>query len=143
MKDELFLIDTNVLVYAYETENSSKKRIAAKLLEKCFLKEVNLAVSAQNISEFIYVAIKKGKLSHDEARINAEDIVKFNGFRKIAYSPQTILHAIDMAKEFNMPFWDALLAATMKENHIYNIYTENIKDFRMPWINAVNPFQHQ
>ncbi len=42
-----------------------------------------------------------------------------------------------------MSFWDSLLAATMKENNIFNIYTENIKDFKVPWINAINPVENK
>lgn len=42
--------------------------------------------------------------------------------------------------EHDMHFWDALLAATMRRNGIFNIYTENAKDFKASWISAVNPF---
>lgn len=136
----LFLVDTNILVYAYENENSLKKRKAFELIKQCFRSEISLAVSNQNLAEFTYVTVKKRKLTLNEAKVNVEDISKFGGFRKIAYSSETILSAIDLANEFNMPFWDSLLAATMRENGIFNLYTENAKDFKMPWINAVNPF---
>ena len=65
---------------------------------------------------------------------------QFEGFKKINYSAETIPLALDIVQQFKMPFWDALLAATMRDNGIFNIYTENAKDFKMPWINAVNPF---
>ena len=52
----------------------------------------------------------------------------------------TIIRAIDINLEYNIPYYDALLAATMRENGIFNIYTENVKDFKAVGIKAVNPF---
>ena len=136
----LFLVDTNILVYSYENGENIKKRKSLELIKQCFRGNMNLAVSNQNLAEFVYVTTKKRKLSLQEAKVNVSDISNFVGFIKIDYSAETILRAIDIANEFKMPFWDSLLAATMRENGIFNIYTENAKDFKMPWIKAVNPF---
>jgi predicted nucleic acid-binding protein len=36
----------------------------------------------------------------------------------------------------------ALIAATMQENNLKTIYTENIADFKkVPWLNVVNPLK--
>ena len=41
----------------------------------------------------------------------------------------------------NINYWDAFIAATMIENKIFNIYTENTKDFlKIDGIKARNPF---
>ncbi|MBI2558350.1 PIN domain-containing protein [Candidatus Woesearchaeota archaeon] len=136
----LFLIDTNILVYASEELNDTKNKKAKELVDKCWLGKTNLAVSSQNLAEFIFVVTKKGKLDFEKARIFASYIIFFEGFKKINHTPQTIIAAAEISTEFKIPFWDALLAATMRENGIFNIYTENAKDFKMPWIKAVNPF---
>lgn len=138
--DELFLLDTNILIYSYDKDEIEKSRKAEELLAKCFLGEIILAISNQNLAEFVYATTRKSKLSFDEAVIIVKDIFKSKTFRKIDYSANTVIAAIEIAKEFNMPFWDSLLAATMRENGIFNIYTENAKDFKIPWIKAVNPF---
>ena len=138
---ELFLIDSNVLIYAFELEKSVKKNNAKNLLKECLLGIKQFVISSQNFSEFVSVATKKGKLSFEEAKNIVMKMVQFEGFIKINYSAETILSAIDIAHEFEMSFWDSLLAATMKENGIFNIYTENTKDFKIPWIKAVNPFK--
>lgn len=137
---KIFLVDSNVLIYAYEKEESSKKIKAGELIGNCFHGNLHLAISNQNLVEFTSVITKKGKLSFEQVKVEVEDIINFAGFIKINYSPETILSAIEIANEFKMSFWDSLLAATMRENGIFNIYTENAKDFKMPWINAVNPF---
>lgn len=136
---ELFLIDSNILVYAYEKGESIKKDKAKKLLKECLLGIRQFALSNQNIVEFVSVTTKKGKLNIDEAKNFVIKATQFEGFKKINYSAETIVFALDIVQQFKMSFWDSLLAATMRENGIFNIYTENAKDFKMPWINAINP----
>lgn len=133
------MLDTNILVYASEQEQSIKNKKAKELVNNCWQGKDIFAVSAQNLAEFVFVSTRKAKLDFNQAKIFAWYIIEFEGFRKINYSAKTITLAIDIAKEFKMSFWDSLLAATMKENGIYNLYTENTKDFKMTWINTVNP----
>ena len=139
--EELFLLDTNILVYAYDKDEIEKSKKAEELLAKCFLGEFNLAISNQNLAEFVYVTTRKSKLTLEQAMVNVRDISKSKTFRKINYNDGTVLSAIEIAKEFKTSFWDSLLAATMRENGIFNIYTENVNDFRIPWIKAVNPMK--
>ncbi len=136
---ELFLVDSNLIVYAYEKEESIKKERAKELLNQCLSGEREFAISSQNLSEFVSVTTKKGKLSIDEAKNFVIKMTQFRGFKKINYSTATIPDALDFVQQFKMSFWDSLLVATMRENGIFNIYTENVKDFKMSWINAVNP----
>ena len=137
---ELFLVDTNLLVYASEKDDNTKSRKAKELINKCWRGEDMLVVSSQNLAEFIFVTTKKAKLDLKEAKTFVQFIVDYQGFQKINYNEDTVVSAIEIADEFKMPFWDSLLAATMRENGIFNIYTENAKDFKMPWIKAMNPF---
>ena len=136
----LFLIDTNILVYASEKGESSKNKDAKELIDRCWKGNDIFAISSQNLAEFVFVTTKKAKLDLKEAEIFSGFIAHFQGFKKINYNHDTVMSAIEIAIQFKMPFWDSLLAATMRENGIFNIYTENAKDFKMPWIKAVNPF---
>ncbi|MBI3027672.1 PIN domain-containing protein [Candidatus Woesearchaeota archaeon] len=136
----LFLIDTNVLVYASEKGESSRNKDAKELIDRCWKGKDIFAISSQNLAEFVFVTTRKAKLDLKEAEAFAGFIVHFQGFKKISYNQYTVMSAIEIADQFKMSFWDSLLAATMRENGIFNIYTENAKDFKMPWINAVNPF---
>jgi predicted nucleic acid-binding protein len=136
----LFFIDTNILVYAYEGGNSLKKRASQRLLNDIFNGKKLLAVSNQIISEFISASVKKGKLNINLAKEIAKDILDFDRFVKLEYSSKTAISAAEISSKYNMPFWDSLIAATMLENNIFNIFTENAKDFKIPIINAINPF---
>jgi len=139
-KDEIFLVDTNLIIYAYEIENSIRKKKSLEILEKCFKKEIVLAVSNQNLAEFAFVALKKLKLDAKTVKEIVKDISEFKGFKKINYKRKTILSAIDISEEQKMSFWDSLISAAMIENGIFNIYTENSKDFKIPSLKVVNPF---
>lgn len=138
-KDDLFLIDTNVLIYAYEKENTERKNKAFSIIEKCYKKEIFLALTNQIIAEFSFVAIKKLKMDQKEVKKIIEDIISFEHFKKINYSDKTIISALQISEENKMSFWDSLIVATMLENQISNIYTENIKDFKISSLNVVNP----
>ncbi len=139
-KDEIFLVDTNIIVYAYEIENSERKKKSLQILEKCYKNEIVLAISNQNLAEFSVVSLKKLKLNSQIVKGIIKDISDFNGFKKIEYSSSTILSAISILEKHKMSFWDSLIAATMIENGILNIYTENTKDFKVPSLNVFNPF---
>ena len=138
---EIFLIDSNLIIYAYDKDEITKQKRAEEILAQCFKGNIILAVSSQNLAEFVSVVKRKGKLSWNEAMVNIEDIINFKGFKKINYNAKTVISAIEIAKEFKISFWDSLLAATMRENGIFNIYTENVNDFKIPWIKAVNPLR--
>jgi predicted nucleic acid-binding protein len=139
-KEEIFLVDTNILVYAYETEDSVRKEKSLEILEKCFKNGITLALSNQNLAEFAFVSIKKSKLDKSLIQNIINDLYEFNGIYKINYTSKTIFTALNISQEFKMSFWDSLIAATMIENGILNIYTENSKDFKIPQLNVINPF---
>ena len=144
MSDEpLFLIDTNVLVYAYNIDDLKKQKIAKELLNKCWKRERTYAISSQNLAEFFYVSTKKipKPLSLDCAEQLIHDIAVFSQWKVINYTEETLLKAVQMHKKTQKKFWDAVLAATMLQHNVTHIYTEDIADFKDYSIIAVNPFK--
>jgi len=54
MSDEtkpIFLIDTNILVYSYDTTDEKKHQKAKELLEQCWQRKKTYAISAQNLKK--------------------------------------------------------------------------------------------
>ena len=136
----LFLIDSNILIYAYEEEASHKKQIAKKILSQAFAKKESYAVSIQNLAEFACAYLTKGKGDMRRLQKSIKGISRHENFIKISYTQQTITHAMEIITNSKNPFWDALIAATMLENNIRHIYTENTSDFANTGITAINPF---
>lgn len=139
--DELFLVDSNILIYNFDTSEMIKHKIAKRLIDKCFKGEEKFAVSSQNLSEFFSVTTSKKFLEKKEAIEIISKIIDFMNWIKIDFSHKTVLDAAVLSEEHNMSYWDSLLAATMRQNNIFNLYTENAKDFKLPWLNSVNPFE--
>ncbi|OQX55378.1 MAG: hypothetical protein B5M53_04280 [Candidatus Cloacimonas sp. 4484_209] len=142
MTNKIFLIDTNILVYAYDKSEKEKHEICKNLIIKCWNLNIEYAISLQNLSEFYVITTKKieNPLSIKNAKHIIRDIINFGGWRKINSSPNTVMSAIDITRRYKTHYWDSLLAATMRENNVFCIYTENEKDLRkIPWLEVINP----
>jgi len=146
MRDEskLILVDTNILIYAYDTQDLRKHKIAVKLLEKCWDGSTIYYISAQNLAEFFVVATKKieKSLAIEQAEQIINDISLFEGWIKINYDAKTLIKSVFLYKKYGRSFWDSVIASTMLENQVYVIYTENTKDFEnFEQITVINPFK--
>lgn len=136
--------DTNILVYAYDESEKEKRPVAEKLVEKVFAGEMRGSLSNQVISEFFYVLTEKinRPLAKETAAGIISKYVLSSKWEKVDYTNSTALKAALNSSRHNAPFWDMLIAETMKENEIAQIFTENEKDFRaIPWLKVVNPFK--
>jgi predicted nucleic acid-binding protein len=132
-------IDTNLLVYAIDTADLNKHRAVHALLDT--LVEQDTVVSVQALAEFFYVVTRKGRLSTDEARNRIEDWQAL--FPVIAAGANTLSHAIDGLRRFQMPFWDAMLWATAQEAGVSVLLSEDFQDLALiEGVRFVNPFNH-
>jgi len=140
MKDKL--IDTNILVYAYDASEGNKHKASRKLL-KTVWEEGGGIVCLQNLMEFFVVITKKveNPISIRDAKTIVEDILKSNSWKIIDRDTDTLLKAIDIVFEYRIHLWDALIVACMKENDIVEIVTENKIDFeKIPETKVTIPF---
>ena len=53
MSDEIWLIDTNILVYAYDRSEGEKHELCKRLVNKCWKLWDNYSISTQSLSEFL------------------------------------------------------------------------------------------
>lgn len=142
-ENETVLVDSNILVYAYDTTESQKHAIAKNTMKKIWETE-NGAMSIQNLAEFYATTTgkTKKKLSSETAKQIIIDYTQI--LEIISYNQNTIIKAIDIETIHKTHFWDALIIATMQENSIDTIITENEKDFKkIPWIKTINPFKQE
>ena len=137
------LIDTNILVYAYDCTDQKKHKLAQQLLEKCWKKEVFFAISSQNLAEFFIIITKKvpSPIPVEEAQQIITDICSFSTWKILHYTERTLSKAITLYQKKQKHFWDALITATMLEAGITTIYTENVGDFQQfDTLTVINPF---
>lgn len=135
MKDKL--IDTNILVYAYDVSEGNKHKASRKLI-KTVWEEGGCIVCLQNLMEFFVVITKKVEnlISIRDAKTIVEDILKSNSWKILDRDTDTLLKAIDVVFEYGIHLWDALIVSCMKENDIVEIVTENKIVIRLGKSNA-------
>ncbi|MEK6970468.1 MAG: PIN domain-containing protein [archaeon] len=140
MTEKSSLIDSNILIYYLDLDEKEKHDKAVDFIQERLIGK-DTVVSVQNLAEFSYNMSTNKTIPSIEKEI--EDTIRemIDVFEVIFYSPLTIIRANELQKEYKIHFWDALIVATMQENHISIIYTEDTKDFeRIPGIKAINPF---
>lgn len=137
-------LDTNVLVYAFDSSEPKKKAVAEGILRQCFKGNECFAVSTQVLSEFFVTVTRKiqNPLDSETAGRIVKNFLKFKRIKNLAVKPSTLAAAVSANAESKAHFWDCLIAETMKENNVLKIITENQRDFeKIQGIIAVNPFK--
>lgn len=131
MTHENKLIDTNILVYAYDVSEKEKHHKCMSLVKQIW-KEGGAVVTLQNLMEFFVVVTTKVEkpLSLEHARTIIEDILSSQKWTVIDRDAATFIRATEIVSAYRKHFWDALIAACMLENDIEEIITENSKDFK-------------
>jgi len=141
MSVELALIDSNILTYVFDADEPDKQRACRELIGDCWNRKRKYTVSVQNLSEFYVVVTSKIKnpIPKKIASQFVSSIVEFHDWKVINFDADTVLSAIEINMEYGIHYWDAVLAATMKEHGIFSIYTEDQHFSRIPWLVATNP----
>lgn len=91
-----------------------------------------------------FTAFPQTKIENPIPTEKSKEFIKAiaTNFNILSYDENTVMEAVNLEQKFGIHFWDALIAATMQENSIDTIYTENTKDFaKVPWLKAINPFK--
>ena len=124
------LIDTNVLVYAYDTSEEKKHAVSKDLLRHLWLAGGGV-VCLQNLMEFFVVITKKVENPVDvvTAKGIVQDFIGSDKWMVIDRDADTLLTALELVAEHGIHLWDAAIAATMMENDVAEIVTENTRDF--------------
>ncbi len=139
MKDRVFF-DTNIICYAFDSSEPSKRKICERLIERVYKEEICGAISNQVLVETYNALTRKFEMPVDKAKEIMKSLTTSEHWYRINYTSDTLDRALDSSNEVKVPFLDMLIAETMKENFIIDIITENEKDFnKIPGIRVTNP----
>lgn len=145
---EPFLLDTNVLVRAHQTDHS-QHQAALELIKESLGAQQKVTVAQQNLVEFARVATDKRMMEFPLTPKQAGQTIaayQQSGLKVIQPSAETIIVFVRLLSRFprlrdSKQVFDIFLTATMLSNEVAVILTENVKDFRdIPGITAINPF---
>ena len=138
MRGKVFL-DTNVLVYAYDTHDPEKQVRAQAVLIEALETETG-TVSTQVLSEFFCVVTRRipAPLSADEA----QSVIHELGVLEIVEIDIPMIHrAIEVHKENRLIYWDALILAAAERGRCAQVFSEDLNAGQAyAGVKVVNPF---
>lgn len=136
----MILLDTNVLIYAYDPAQGWKYRQAIDIVEKL---EANSqgAVSTQVLNEFYWNATRKitPPLSVDEASRSVRRFARY--WTVVPVTAQVTLEGIRGSMEYQIAFWDSLIWASAKLSGVQTILSEDFSHGQnIEGVTILNPF---
>jgi len=137
MSDKIFL-DTNILVYAYNSDDPTKQKITVKLLREDFA-EKEVCISVQVLNEF-YAVLSKHKIEHSEIEQYINEII--NSVQILPINVLISKKALDIRKKYRYSWWDSLILVSALESNSSVLYSEDMQhgQFIENSLKIVNPF---
>jgi predicted nucleic acid-binding protein len=138
MKDKFFL-DTNILVYSFDTTSPSKREVAKDLIKNAH--KANGCISFQVIQEFLNVATRKFEVPLKTADAQ-------NYLTKILYpvcevfpSESLYFSTLEIMEKWKFSFFDSMIIAAAMESECTILYSENLQHNQIIFhLKIVNPF---
>ena len=134
------LLDTNILVYAFDRGEPEKRAQAMQLSLEVQQNAVG-CLSVQSLSEFFNAVTRgaKPKLSVDEALQAVQEYLL--AFPIFLLTPSVVLEAARGVRDYSLSFYDAQLWASALINEVHTIFSEDFQDGQViEGIRFVNPF---
>jgi predicted nucleic acid-binding protein len=122
MSADLEFIDTNVLLYAFDTSDPSKHAVAKTLLGRLWASQTG-CLSVQVMQEFFVNATRKLGLPITQARAVLEDYRVW-----IVHAPNSsdVIAATALMDTVSLSFWDAMMVMSASELGCRTIWTEDL-----------------
>jgi predicted nucleic acid-binding protein len=139
MSDETCLVDTNVLLYAYDATAGLKHARARQLLAAVWEQGMG-CVSIQVLQEF-YVNVTR-KVAQPLPPASAAQVIRdLQQWRVHAPNVASILSAIERQQRLQLSFWDAMVLTSAIELGCDTLYSEDLSAGRTyDNVHVVNPF---
>jgi predicted nucleic acid-binding protein len=134
------LLDTNVIVYAYDRSNRSKQQRALEAM-RGLVRSGRGRLSAQVLGEFYRVVT--GKLAPALTAPDAHSQVTLlaQAWPVLPITSFIVLEATRGARDHRLPYWDAQVWATARLNQIETVLTEDFTDGQaIEGVRFVDPF---
>jgi predicted nucleic acid-binding protein len=134
------LVDTNVLVYAYDPAGEARQEQALKVLNELAVVRRGV-LTAQVLAEFAVVAFRKLDTVLPPDRITASVQHYLRSWPVLDITGLIILEAIRGVKEHKMSYWDAQIWASAHLNQIPAVFSEDFASgSTVEGVAFINPF---
>ena len=141
MNDEASaFVDTNVLVYAFDSTDPTRHRAAEQLLSR-LMDDDRLRLSTQVFQEFYVTMTRKARppWSPDRTLAKLDD---FAAWPVIAADLPLVREAVLLSRDAVLSFWDALIVTAAARSGARTLYTEDLNHGQiLRGVRVVNPFR--
>jgi predicted nucleic acid-binding protein len=132
-------IDTNVLVYCFDSDEPSKRERALAVLEGRDLDD-DLILSTQVLQEFYVAVVRKLARPLDEADA-AQAVRELARLPVVQIDASMVLGAIELSREHQLSLWDALILRAAHTADCTAVLTEDLQHgFHWAGVTVQNPF---
>jgi predicted nucleic acid-binding protein len=134
------LIDTNVLVYAYDRSEPEKQRRALEVLDTLAYTGAG-RLSAQVLSEFLVNVTRKiaTPLTLMQAEARLQHYVKI--WPVFPVTAQVVVETVRGVRDYQLSFWDAQIWAAARLHHVPTVLSEDFNPGAvLEGVRFVDPF---
>jgi predicted nucleic acid-binding protein len=134
------LVDTSVLVYAYDRSEPFRQRQALDLLDRLALTGAG-AITTQVLAEFFVTVTRKltAPLSVADAYVRVENYLRV--WTVYELSGLVVLEAARGVRDHQLNFWDAQIWAAARLNQLPVVFSEDFNvGATLEGVHFVNPF---
>jgi len=130
--------DTNVLIYALDRSDPSKHARADALLAK-HMAAHSMVVSTQVLQEMYVALVSKRHLAPADALLAVRAVATVT---VMPSSGDFVLRALELAQQFRLSAWDALIVQAASEARCRVLLSEDLQaGMRFGEMEVVNPFE--
>jgi len=140
-KAEVQFVDTNVLVYAFDSSTGEKHQKAKALIARMW-DDHNGCISIQVLQEF-YVNITRKVVLPLDADTAAQVVEDLSTWQVHIPDVKDVIEAIGLQKQHRVSFWDAMIIRSASQLDCGIIWSEDFSAGQeYAGVKVVNPFQH-
>lgn len=135
-----FLVDTNVLVYAYDSTDGPKRSRAIEVLDRLGARRGG-ALSVQIMGEFFVTVTRQIPEPLRPAQAEQRLLNYARSWTVYHLTSSIVLEAIRALQSHRLSYWDALIWATAKLNQVPCVLTEDMQHgLFLEGVRFQNPF---
>ena len=135
-----FFLDTNVFVYSFDANASSKAKTAARLIRRAVDSGEGI-ISYQVVQEFLNVALRRFSQPMTSAEAEQYLVTVFRPLVAVHSSLATYIEALRISARYRLSWYDSLIVASAIEGRCEVLYSEDLQDGRkIEGLRIENPF---
>jgi len=134
------LIDTNVLVYASDPNETARQDQALRILKHLESARIG-RLSVQCLAEFIHVTTRPRRMLYTPAEALQQVEYLLRAFPVFDLIPLIVLEAARGARDHGLSYYDAQIWAAARLNQVTAVFSEDFSDGQtLEGVRFVNPF---